>query len=156
MPLLIAMAFEKFEAPFEEVELLGCRDLFCGEKLMLDLVEYERGSRVEASPPGTPTSEPAYLIGPGESSRVWRITFERPFVVRVRDQTLGSRKAQVNLPGRCCFSQQSEWLDEFVFDQRLGHYTPTHYIFDLIDNFIEIIGDDWPTIEELSRGGGSA
>jgi hypothetical protein len=55
------------------------------------------------------------------------------------------------LPGRCCFSEQSDWINEFVFDQRLSLFTPTHYVFDLIDNFIEIVGDSSPTIEEITN-----
>jgi hypothetical protein len=52
---------------------------------------------------------------------------------------------------RCSFSEQSEWINEFAFDQRLGIFTPTHYIFDLVDNFIEIMGDDSPTVEEIQN-----
>ncbi|HEV3147096.1 MAG TPA: hypothetical protein VGZ24_00455 [Chthoniobacterales bacterium] len=33
----------------------------------------------------------------------------------------------------------------------MGLFTPTHYIFDLIDNFIEIMGDDSPTVEEIQN-----
>ena len=146
------MAFEKFEGPFADAGMLGCRDVFCGQRLMLDLFEYQRGAPLEDSSPGTETTGEAYLIGLTESSRIWRITFERPFAVRIRDQTLGSKnKAKISLPARCSFSEQSEWINEFVFDQSLGLFTPTHYIFDLVDNFIEIVGDDSPTVEEIQN-----
>ena len=38
-----------------------------------------------------------------------------------------------------------------MFDQSLGLFTPTHYIFDLVDNFIEIMGDDSPAVEEIQN-----
>jgi hypothetical protein len=146
------MAFEKFEGPFADAETLGCRDVFCGQRLMLDLFEYQRGAPLEDSALGTEAAGEAYPIGLTESSRIWRITFERPFAVRIRDQTLGSKnKAKINLPARCSFSEHSEWINEFVFDQSLGVFTPTHYIFDLVDNFIEIMGDDSPTVEEIQN-----
>ena len=34
------MSFEKFEGPWNGTELLGCRNLFCGERLIVDLFEY--------------------------------------------------------------------------------------------------------------------
>jgi len=117
---------------------------------MLDLFECQRGPPLEDRRPGT--SGEAYLIGLTESSRIWRITFERPFAVKIHDQTLGSKnKAKINLPARCSFSEQSDWINEFAFDQRLGIFTPTHYVFDLVDNFIEIMGDDSPTVEEIQN-----
>src|SRR5205814_2327207 len=77
---------------------------------------------------------------------------ERPFMVRMRDQNLKSKhQTEKNFPGRCCFSEQSEWINEFVFEQRLRLFTPTHYVFDLIDNFIEILGDSSPTIEKIAN-----
>jgi hypothetical protein len=85
------VAFEKFEGPFADAEMLGCRDVFCGERLTLDLFEYQRGAPLEDRPPGTETTGEAYLIGLTESSRIWRITFERPFAVKIHDQTLGSK-----------------------------------------------------------------
>ncbi len=57
------MAFEKFEGPFADAEMLGCRDVFCGERLTLDLFEYQRGAPLEDRPPGTETTGEAYLIG---------------------------------------------------------------------------------------------
>jgi len=140
------MPFEKFESPFENVELLGSRDLFCGEKLVLDLVEYQQGERVGADPMAPRASEPSYRL---DASRTWRITFERPFAVKVRNQSLQSREPKINLPGRCCVAEQSEWLVKFVFDRRPDSLTMIHYVFDLIDNFVEIIGNDCPNIEEL-------
>ena len=50
------MAFEKFEGPFADAEMLGCRDVFCGQRLMLDLFEYQRGAPLEDSSPGTETT----------------------------------------------------------------------------------------------------
>lgn len=130
--------------------MLGCRDLFCGERLMLDLFEYQKSGPTEMVKTEGEAETESYTIGLTESSRIWRLTFERPFAVRVRDQTLALKsKANVNLPARCCFSEQSEWINEFAFDQRLELFTPTHYIFDLVDNFIEIMGDASPTVERI-------
>jgi hypothetical protein len=146
------MAFEKFEGPWNEVELLGCRDLFCGERLILDLFEYLQNRPDEHVRIGSQTISGIHTIGLIENSRIWRLTFERPFAVRARDHNLKLKDQTTNnFPGRCCFSERSEWIDEFIFDQRSTFFTPTHYIFDLIDNFIEIIGDSSPTIEEIAN-----
>jgi hypothetical protein len=143
------MAFEKFEGPWNGAELLGCRNLFCGERLILDLFEYLQSGPDEDLTIGFETVSGAHAIGLTASSRIWRLTFERPFALRARDHNLKSKYPTANFPGRCCFSERSEWIDEFIFDQHLQFFTPTHYVFNLIDNFIEIIGDNAPTIEEI-------
>jgi hypothetical protein len=146
------MAFERFEGPWNEADLLGCRDLFLGEQLILDLFEYLQSGPDEDIKIGSETVHGTYTIGLTASSRIWRLTFERPFALRVRDQNLKSKlQAVSNFPGRCCFSERSKWIDEFIFDQHSGLFTPTHYIFDLVDNFIEIIGDNSPTVEEIAN-----
>jgi hypothetical protein len=146
------MSFEEFAGPFVEAEMLGCRDLFCGERLMLDLFEYKKSGPAEMVKGEGEAQTESYAIGLTESSRIWRLTFERPFAIRVRDQTLALKnQAKINLPARCCFSEQSDWISEFVFDQRLGLFTPTHYIFDLVDNFIEIMADASPTVEQIQN-----
>jgi hypothetical protein len=79
------------------------------------------------------------------------LAFDRPFAVRMRDHNLElKQQAEENFPGRCCFSEHSEWINEFAFDRRLDLFTPTHYVFNLIDNFIEILGDSSPTVEEIT------
>jgi len=146
------MAFEKFEGPWDDAGLLGCRNLFCGERLILDLFEYQQSSPDQDLKIGSETFSGTHTIGFTASSRIWRLTFERPFAVRVRDRKLGSKCQTTNtFPERCCFSEQSEWINEFAFDQRLDLFTPTHYVFDLIDNFIEIMGDSSPTVEEIAN-----
>jgi len=146
------MAFEKFEGPWNGVELLGCRDLFCGERLILDLFEYLQSGPDEDIRIGSETISGTHAIGLIAGSRIWRLTFERPFAVRARDHNLKLKHQTTdNFPGRCCFSERSEWIDEFIFDQRLAFFTPTHYTFNLIDNFIEIIGDSSPMIEQIAH-----
>jgi hypothetical protein len=146
------MAFEKFEGPWNDVELLGCRDLFCGERLILDLFEYLQSGPDEDIRIGSETISGTHTIGLIAGSRIWRLIFERPFAVRMRDHNLKLKHEMTNnFPGRCCFSERSEWIDEFTFDQRLAFFTPTHYIFNLIDNFIEIIGDGSPAAEEIAN-----
>src|ERR1700730_3296882 len=105
--------------------MLGCRDVFCGERLMLDLFEYQRGAPLEDRPPGTESKGEAYLIGLTESSRIWRITLERPFAVTIHDQKLESKnEAKINLPARFSVSEQSAWSNELAFAHRLGLFTP--------------------------------
>jgi hypothetical protein len=146
------MAFEKFEGPWNDVELLGCRDLFCGERLILDLSEYLQSGPDEDIRIGSETISGTHTVGLIAGSRMWCLIFERPFAVRVRNHNLKLKHEMTNnFPGRCCFSERSEWIDEFTFDQRLAFFTPTHYIFNLIDNFIEIIGDGSPTAEEIAN-----
>jgi hypothetical protein len=146
------MAFKRFEGPWNEADLLGCRNLFCGERLVLDLFEYLQSGPDEDLRIGSEAISGTHTIGLTASSRIWRLTFDRPFAVRVRDHNLKMKHQTMNnFPGRCCFSERSEWIDEFIFDQHLGFFTPTHYIFDLIDNFIEIMGDNSPSIEEIAN-----
>lgn len=146
------MAFEKFEGPWNEVELLGCRDLFCGERLILDLFEYLQSGPEQDITIGPEKISGTHAIGLIVGSRIWRLTFERPFALRARDSNLELKHQTTNnFPGRCCFSERSEWIDEFIFDQHSQFFTPTHYIFNLIDNFIEIIGDSSPTVEEIGN-----
>jgi hypothetical protein len=150
------MTFAKFEAAWDDAEFLGCRNLFCGERLILDLFEYLQSGPDEDLTIGPETVSGAHAIGLTASSRVWRLMFERPFAVRARDQNLKLKyEPKENFPAACCFSERSEWIEEFVFDQRLQFFTPTHYVFDLIDNFIEILADSSPSIEEITNEIGS-
>jgi hypothetical protein len=72
--------------------------------------------------------------------------------MRARDQNLKLKHEPTkNFPGACCFSERSEWIEEFVFDQHLQFFTPTHYVFSFIDNFIEIMADSSPTVEEIAN-----
>ncbi|MGA7275348.1 MAG: hypothetical protein WBX14_10935 [Candidatus Udaeobacter sp.] len=146
------MTFEKFEGPWNEIELLGCRNLFCGERLILDLFEYLQSGPDEDLRIGSEAISGTHTIGLTASSRIWRLIFERPFAVRARDQNLKSKQQTINdFPGPCCFSERSEWIEEFIFNQRPGFFTPTHYVFNLIDNFIEIMGDGSPRLEEIAN-----
>jgi len=93
------------------------------------------------------------------SSRIWRLTFDRPLAVRVRDESMRFLEPQDNpkpeLPSRYCFTYKSPWLSELfpdVPDPRLGELTPAHYVFDLLDDFIEIVAaDETPTIETIEN-----
>jgi hypothetical protein len=146
------MAFEKFEGPWNGVELLGCRNLFCGDRLILDLFEYLQNGPDEDVTIQSETISGSHTIGLTAASRIWRLTFEPPFAVRVRDHNLKLKnEARNDFPDRCCFSEHSEWIDEFSFSQSLPFFTPTHYVFDLLDNFIEIMGDGSPTVEEIAN-----
>jgi hypothetical protein len=146
------MSFEKFEGPWNGTDWLGCRNLFCGERLILDLFEYLQSGPDEDLTIGPETVSGAHAIGLTASSRIWRLMFERPFAVRARDQNLKLKyEPKENFPAACCFSERSEWIEEFVFDQRLQFFTPTHYVFSFIDNFIEIMADRSPTVEEIAN-----
>ena len=146
------MEFEKFEGPWNGIELLGCRNLFCGDRLILDLFEYLQNGSDEDVTIHSETVSGSHTIGLTPASRIWRLTFERPFAVRARDHNLKLKNETRNdFPGRCCFSEHSEWIDEFSFAQSLRFFTPTHYVFDLLDNFIEIMGDGSPTVEEIAN-----
>ena len=125
---------------------------FVGERLILDLFEYVQSGPDEDLTIGAETVSGAHAIGLTASSRVWRLTFERPFAVRARDRNLKLKHEPTqNFPGPCCFSEQSEWIEGFIFDQHLQFFTPTHYVFDLLDNFIEIMGDGSPSVEEIAN-----
>jgi hypothetical protein len=146
------MAFEKFEGPWNGVELLGCRNLFCGDRLILDLFEYLQNGPDEDLTIQSETISGSHTIGLTAASRIWRLTFDRPFAVRARDHNLKLKnEARNDFPSRCWFSEHSEWINEFIFIQSLRFFTPTHYVFDLLDNFIEVMGDDSPTVEEIAN-----
>jgi hypothetical protein len=38
-----------------------------------------------------------------------------------------------------------------ALDPRVGELSPTHYVFDLLDDFVEIVADDNPAIERLAN-----
>jgi hypothetical protein len=153
------MSFETFDAPFSEVKDLGCRDLLWGERLVLDLFEYLQSGPVEEIKVADETVPGAYPIGLTKSSRIWQLTFERPFAVRVRDKSLKflqPKKQDPPLPSPYCFTEKSAWLSELIpeplfSDPRLGELNPTHYIFNLWDDLIEIIADGSPIIEEIEN-----
>jgi hypothetical protein len=92
-----------------------------------------------------------YMIGPTDESRVWRLTYERPFAVRTRDLGLQLKSAPANFLAQCCFSERSEWIDEFTFGPFFAHYVPTHYVFTLLDHIVEILGDKSPENEEVEN-----
>jgi hypothetical protein len=101
---------------------------------------------------GVETVSGTHAIGLTASSRVWRLMFERPFAVRARDQNLKLKHKPTQIfPGPCCFSEQSEWIEGFIFDQHVQFFTPTHYVFCFTDNFIEIMADSSPTVEEIAN-----
>jgi hypothetical protein len=111
------MTFEKFEGAWDDAEFLGCRNLFCGERLILDLFEYLQTGPDEDLKIGLGAISGTHTIGLSTSSRIWRLMFERPFAVSARDQNLKPKhEVEKDLPGRCCFSEQSQWINEFVFD----------------------------------------
>jgi hypothetical protein len=153
------MPFEPLNAPFSDVKGLGCRDLLWGERLILDLFEYlESGPPEEVEIAGETVSG-VHTIGLTPDSRIWRLTFERALAVRVRDESLkffqSKVKEETPLPSPYCFTDNSPWLSELIPDTkiepRLGELTPTHYVFALWDDFVEIIADDSPTIERIDN-----
>ena len=153
------MPFEPFDAPFSAIEGLGCRDLLWGARLVLDLFEYlESGPAEEVEVAGKKVSG-VHTIGLTKSSRIWRVTFERALALRVRDESLKFFQSKVKettpLPSPYCFADKSAWLSELIpdtdVDPRLGELTPTHYVFALWDDFVEIIADDSPMIEEIDN-----
>jgi hypothetical protein len=153
------MPFEPLNAPFSDIEGLGCRDLIWGERLILDLFEYlESGPPEEMDVAGEKVSG-VQTIGLTKASRIWRLTFERALAVRVRDESLKFFQSKVReetpLPSPCCFTEKSPWLSELIpetdIDPRLGELTLTHYVFALWDDFVEIIADDSPTIEQIDN-----
>src|SRR5689334_12262018 len=153
------MTFEPLEAPFADVERLGCRDLFWGEHVILDLFEYlESGPAGEVEVEGQKVSD--VQIGLTPSSRIWRLTFERALALKVRDESLKFFQPQTQpepeFPSVCCFAYKSPWLSEIFPDSsqgdpRLGELVPIHYVFALLDDFIEIIADDSPIIEQVAN-----
>jgi hypothetical protein len=148
----LAMTFRKFEGPWDGAELLGCRNLFCGDRLILDLFEYLQNGPDQDVTTESETISEGHTIGLTGGSRIWRLSFDRPFAVRAHDHNLKMKhESRSSFPSRCCFSERSEWIDEFIFSQSLQFFTPTHYVFDLLNNFIEIMGDDAPTVEEIAN-----
>jgi|GEM_PF-3245745 len=142
--------FRKFEGPWNDVETLGCRNLFYGQRLMLDLFEYQQSSPDEEVTVGGEVFTGSHIIGLTEASRLWRITFDRPFAVRVRDGNIQRKEPwKLNLPASCNFAEDSEWIREF--DLRSAPFIPTHYVFALLDDLIEILGQDQPQVETIQN-----
>jgi hypothetical protein len=142
--------FRKFEGPWGAAEALGCRNLFYGDRLILDIFQYQQSSPDEEVTLGDEVVPDSHLIGFTEVSRIWRITFDRPFAVRVRDRNIRKQEPKkLSLPGPCSFTEDSDWLLEVEFDPNSRPFTPTHYVFALVDDTIEILGDNQPTVEEM-------
>src|SRR5437016_172529 len=70
--------FRKFEGPWGDSRMLGTRNLFCGERLVIDLFEYQQSSPDEEVKIGDEVFTDSHMLGTTVSSRVWRITFDRP------------------------------------------------------------------------------
>ena len=143
------MEFKDLGGPLRHVEALGLRDLFYGERLVVDLIECMRIKPPDEPPPGV-SEEEYYTLEPTDESRVWRLTYNPPFAVKVRDHGIALKKTPaLSLPAQCCFSEKSEWIDECDFGPQLAEFVPTHYIFDLVAHFVEVLGDGSPEIEQI-------
>ena len=142
--------WKKFEGPWGEAHYLGCRDLLCGQRLVLDLFEYQQSSPGEEVKIGGEIVPDSHMIGLTESSRIWRISFDRPFALRVRDRNISGREPdKLKPPAPCSFAEDSEWIREFYLEK--VDFIPTHYIFALLDDHIEILGSDQPQIETIQN-----
>ena len=144
----IPIIWRKFEGPWGDAEALGCRNLFYGQRLFLDLFDYQQSSPGEEIKIGDEVIPETHLIGLTESSRIWRITFDRPFAVRAHDINLNQRNSEESgIPFPCNFTEDSHWLRGFDFEK--VEFIPTHYLFATLDAYIEIAGQDQPEVEEL-------
>ena len=140
--------WKKFEGPWGDAQYLGCRDLLCGQRLVLDLFEYQQSSPEEEVKIGEQVIPDSHLIDLTESSRIWRISFDRPFALRVRDGNIRRREPdKLKPPAPCSFAEDSEWIREF--DLEKADFIPTHYVFALLDDLIEILGPDQPEVETI-------
>ena len=149
------MPFEKFEGPFADAEFLGLRDLLCGERIVLDLIECKRTKPPEPPPAGVDENE-YFVIEPTDESRVWRLTYDRPFAVKFRDRSLEFMDApDENWPLQCSFSERSEWINQLVPPPNPTVFVPTHYIFGLLDHVIEILADRSPLVRQIPNIPGS-
>ncbi len=144
------MTFRKFEGPFSDVRLLGCRNLFLSDRLILDVGEYQESNPETVEIDGEKVE--SHVVGLTETSRLWRFTFERPFVLRTRDRDIHEQEpVSLELPGKCSYSEDSDWLRSFETDPNVRSFIPTHYIFELVEYTVEIIGDDSPAVEEIAN-----
>ena len=146
------MAFRKFEGPFSEAEFLECRSLFIGERLIIDLYEcLPIGEGEMAEVEGEQL--PIHTMGLSELSRIWRFGFDHPFVLRRRDRVVALREmsSETKPVANCSYSEDSAWIEEFDFDASPRVFVPTHYIFNCVDQIIEVLGDDHPEMEQIAN-----
>jgi hypothetical protein len=146
------MAFRKFEGPFSEAEFLECRSLFIGERLIIDLYEcLPLGESEMTEVEGEQV--PIHTMGLSESSRIWRFSFDHPFILRRRDRALALREplSETKPVANCCYSEDSAWIEEFNFDASPRVFVPTHYLFSCVDQVIEVLGDDHPEVEQIAN-----
>ena len=145
------MEFRKFEGPFNDAEGLALRDLFCSDRLILDLIEAKRVKPSDAPPPGISENE-YYILEPTDESRVWRLTYDPPFGIKLRGPSLEPKEGSTSsLTAVCVFSEKSEWIDEFNFGAQLAGFVPTHYIFALTDHYLEVLADGNPMIQQVEN-----
>lgn len=146
----MSIQLRKFEGPWEDAEALGCRDLFCGDRLLLDLFEYQQSSPDEEITLGEEVIPDSHTIGLTEASRIWRISFYRPFALRMWDANMHRREpGKLKPPAPCSFTEDSTWIREFDFEK--VDFIPTHYVFVLLDQVIEVLGQDQPQVEEIQN-----
>jgi hypothetical protein len=146
------MPFRKFEGSFSEPEFLECRSLFIGERLIIDLYEclpIGEGEIVEVEGEQLPMRP----MGLSESSRIWRFTFDHPFILRRRDRVIALREpsSEIKMVSNCSYSEDSAWIEEVNFDASPRVFVPTHYLFNCVDQIIEVLGDDDPTVERIAN-----
>jgi hypothetical protein len=90
-------------------------------------------------------------VGLTKDSRVWRLVFSSPIALRVRNESQYlTHSERDKLPGPYCFSRNSEWLKEIKSEPLINETTELiHIILVLWDDLIEIVTEDFPSIEEM-------
>jgi hypothetical protein len=144
------MPFEPLNAPFSEISGLGCRCVIWRSPLVLEIFKYcQSGPPEDIEIAGRKISgtRPVSIT---KDSRIWRLTFKCPIVMRVRNENIYlTHPERDSLPSSYSFSKDSFWLSELRKEPLFRYPNATHGIFILWDDIVKIISDGLPAIKEI-------
>lgn len=145
------MTFEIWKTPFSAVKGLGRNYALWADNVIIELFEYKQSGPPEDIEINKVKITGSYPAGLTKESWAWRLTFTNPVAMRVRHESQYlTHPERDTLPGPYCFSDDSDWLNEIRSEPLITSDTKLiHIILVLWDDFIEIITEEFPSVEEI-------
>jgi len=145
------MTFNKWETPFSDVSGLGRKFVLRTDDLTIEVFEYKESGRPEDLQIGETKIEGTRPVGFTEESRAWKVVFDSPIAFRIRDEShYLAHPERDSFPSAYCFSTDSKYIDEIKAEPLIDETKELiHFAMVLWDDFIEVVTDEFPTIEEV-------